>query len=82
MLRSWTGKQTEGHLYPERFSRTRKKFSVTLFVIGNPLVDGFLWNITRRRQLVSMTAKSGKQKRNKLSFLFNRKNINCFLNFQ
>ena len=39
-LQIWNGKLRVGHLYPERFSRSCEKFSVSLFVIGNPFVNG------------------------------------------
>lgn len=69
MLQIWNGKQREGHLYAERFSRSCEKFSVFLFVVSNPLVDGCLRNITHRRQFISINAKAGKEESSK-SFLF------------
>lgn len=82
MLQIWTDRRQEGHLYPERFSRFCEKFSVSLFVISNPLVDGCLRNITHRRQFTSITAKAGKEEGNKLFLFLNGKNIGSFFNFQ
>ena len=82
MLQIWNGKQREGHLYPERFSRSCEKFSVSLFVISNPSVDGFLWNITDGWEIIFNTAKAGKEESNELHLLLGGKNIGSFFNFQ
>ena len=82
MLQIWNGKQQEGHLYPERFSRFCEKFSISLFVISNLLVDGGLWDVTHGRQFISNTTKSSKQKSNKLLLLLDRENISGFFNLQ
>ena len=82
MLQIWNDRQQEGHLYPERFSRSCEKFSVSLFVISNPLVDGCLGNVADRRQCISNTAKAGQQESNKFLLLLDGKNIGSFFNFQ
>ena len=82
MLQIWNDKQQEGHLYPERFSRFCEKFSISLFVISNPLVDGGLWDVTHGRQFISNTAKSSKEESNKFFLLLDGKNIGGFFNFQ
>jgi len=82
MLQTRNGKQREGRLYPERFSRSREKFPVAFFVISNPFVDGCLWNIAHRREFVSSAAKAGKQKSNKFLLLLYWENIGGFFYLQ
>lgn len=82
MLQIWNGRQQEGHLYQERFSRSCEKFSVTLFISSNPFVDGCFGNITHRRKLVSTTAKADKEESYTFFLFLNGKNIGSFFNFQ
>jgi len=82
MLQTWNGKQLEGRLYPERFSGSREKFTVSLFVISNPFVDGCLWNIADGRKFIPRTAKAGEQESHKFLLLLNRENIGGFFYLQ
>ena len=82
MLQIWNGRQQEGHLCQERILRSCEKFSVTLFIISNPFVDGCFGNITHRRKLVSTTAKADKEESYTFFLFLNGKNIGSFFNFQ
>ncbi len=82
MLQIWNDRQQEGHLYPERFSRSCEKFSVSFFVISNPSVDCFLGNITDGWEFIINTAKAREKESNQLLLLLDRKNIGSFFNFQ
>jgi len=82
MLQTWNGKQREGRLYPERFSRSREKITVSFFVISNPFVDGCLWNIAHRWKLVVSAAKAGEQESHKFLLLLNWENIGGFFYLQ
>ena len=82
MLQIWNGKRREGHLYPERFSRSCEKSSVSLFVISNPSVDSFLGNIADGRKFIPSTVKAREKESNQLLLLLDGKNIGSFFNFQ
>ncbi len=82
MLQIWNDRRQEGRLYPERFSRSCEKFSVSLFVISNPSVDCFLGNITDGWEFITNTVKPREKESNQLLLLLDGKNIGSFFNFQ
>jgi hypothetical protein len=82
MLLMMIYKRQGGRLYREKSSRSREEFSIALFIIGNPSIDGFLGYVAKRRQFLVLPAKTGQQESHKFLLLLNGQNIGGLLNFK
>jgi hypothetical protein len=82
MLLMMICKRQGERLHRGKSSRSREEFSVALFIIGNPSIDGFLRYVSNRRQVLILSAKTGQQESHKLLLLLDRQNIGGLLDFK
>jgi hypothetical protein len=82
MHRWRSGKRQEAHSRRGKPSLASEEFSITLFVLRDPGIDGLFWNITDWREFISSATKASQQESHEFLLLIGGKDIGGAFDFQ